>query len=419
MWLVLSMLLGGSAGWGDEPLYRRFREAPHGYFEREPTDRFTRLKAELEAGTLAWDTAGGEKAFLRALLARLGVPASSQMLVFSTTSLQLSRIQPTNPRALYFSDDIYVGYIPGGRLELAALDAELGVVFHIFDVPGGGGEPVRVERATRCMNCHAGDDTGHVPGLVVKSVVPGPSGGSLDAFRLGVSGHGVPWEDRFGGWYLTGVGSWTNHWGNTIGRMAEGVMARLATPPEERVPWGRYLAGTSGLLAQALHEHQVGFVNRAVGAAYRARAFLHEAGGEERLTEAHQRELDVQAEELVRYMVFADEVPWPAGRVVVDEAFREEFLAVRRVVDGHSLRDLDLGTRLMANRCSYMIYTPVFAGLPPVVKDRVFRRLDAVLADGSGGVLEGAARMTEAERGRIRRVLSGTLEGLPAGWGGK
>ena len=31
------------------------------------------------------------------------------MLVFSTTSLQLSLISPSNPRALYFGEDMYLG----------------------------------------------------------------------------------------------------------------------------------------------------------------------------------------------------------------------------------------------------------------------------------------------------------------------
>ena len=56
--------------------------------------------------------------FLAGLLAKLDVPVSSQMLVFSTTSLQLRPIRQDNPRALYFNDDIHIGYIPGGKIEV-------------------------------------------------------------------------------------------------------------------------------------------------------------------------------------------------------------------------------------------------------------------------------------------------------------
>lgn len=131
----------------------------------------------MESGELKLDRSG-EKAFLLSLLRQLEVPVSSQMLVFSTTSLQLRFISPENPRALYFNEDIYVGYIPGGRLEIVSIDPELGGIFYIFDIPRGDA-PAKVERSQRCMNCHAGEDTGFVPGLVVKSVAPGLTGAAL------------------------------------------------------------------------------------------------------------------------------------------------------------------------------------------------------------------------------------------------
>src|SRR5688572_8640746 len=166
-----------------------------------------------------------EKAFLNSFLKILNVPASSQLLVFSTTSLQLRFISPSNPRAIYFNEDIYVGYIPGGRIEVVALDPELGAIFYIFDIPGGQA-PIRYERSNRCMNCHATDDTGYVPGLVIKSVVPASNGASLDSFRRLQSGHGVPFADRFGGWHVTGKHGITNHWGNVIGRYVNGEIVR-------------------------------------------------------------------------------------------------------------------------------------------------------------------------------------------------
>lgn len=95
-----------------ETSYQDFEMPPHDYFKRTPTDRFTQMKAALESGQLKLDLSG-EKEFLASFLQAMDVPASSQMLVFSTTSLQLSLINPSNPRALYFSEDIYVGAYPG------------------------------------------------------------------------------------------------------------------------------------------------------------------------------------------------------------------------------------------------------------------------------------------------------------------
>src|ERR1041384_392816 len=171
--LVLGILTTGAAL--GQANYEAIDQPPHNYWKRPLKDRFTLLKDDLEAGRVPLDYSS-EKAFLISVLRAFRIPASSQMLVFSTTSLQLRFISPSNPRALFFNEDVYLGYIPGARMEIVSLDPEVGGIFYIFDIPRAG-EPIRVERSDRCMNCHAGDDTGHVPGLVIKSVVPGPTGG--------------------------------------------------------------------------------------------------------------------------------------------------------------------------------------------------------------------------------------------------
>src|SRR5688572_26232102 len=265
-------------------------QPPHNYRQRAPQDRFTRLKAALESGEIALER-GNEKAFVVSLLKALDVPATSQMLVFSTTSLQLSLISPANPRALYFNEDIYLGYVPRGRIEIVSLDPELGGIFYICDIPNET-RSFRAERSERCMNCHASDDTREVPGLVVKSVIPGPGGGSLTAYRLGETGHGIPFAERFGGWHVTGRHGITNHWGNFTGRLAAGELTTISNPPGARFDFEKYPALTSDILAHLLHEHQAGFVNRVVEASYRARTALHASNG--KLTPAQATELDEQ-----------------------------------------------------------------------------------------------------------------------------
>ena len=196
-WLLAALCLVPAAT--AEPVtFQDFDQPPHRYFERAPRDAFSKLKDDLEKGRLNLDMSS-ERAFLTSLLQVLKIPVASQMLVFSTTSLQLSFINPSNPRALYFNDDIYLGYIPGGRIEIVSTDPELGGIYYIFDIPRPGGS-IRVERSNRCMNCHANEDTLKVPGLAVKSVAPNPGGGSLDTFHPGQSGHSLPLAERFGGW---------------------------------------------------------------------------------------------------------------------------------------------------------------------------------------------------------------------------
>jgi len=389
------------------PTYRDINGPPHHYRTRTPRDRFTLALETIEKDPRL--DRSSEKAFLLSFLRILDVPVSSQTLVFSTTSLQLSLISPSNPRAIYFNEDIYIGYVPGGRIEVLALDPELGAIFYIFDIPRGQ-SPIRYERSNRCMNCHSADDTGYVPGLVIKSVAPAPTGGSLDSFRQQQSGHSVPFADRFGGWHVTGRHTITNHWGNSIGRYVNGEVTRVPNAPGTKFSWTKYPVETSDILSHLLHEHQAGFVNRVVEASYRARTALYLSP--EKLTAAQEAELNEQARIVVRYLLFADEVPLPVGGVEADRAYRKDFLANRRATpDGLSLKDLDLSTHLFRHRCSYMIYSPVFEGLPAVMKRRIYAQLGSALSnENHGGEF---AYLPTAEKESIRRILAATLKDWP------
>ena len=391
------------------PAWADLERPEHNYWERPLDDRFTRIIAELEAGKRTLDYRS-ELSFLRTLLSALEIPESSQVMSFSTTSLQLRLISPRNPRAIYFNEDIYIGYIPGGRIEVVAMHPELGGVFHIFDIPRRG-ERVKVERATRCMNCHADEDTMDVPSLLVKSVIPGPNSGSLKAFRIGQSGHGIPFSERFGGWHVTGAGN-MKHQGNATGRYVKGKIVKTPNPIGQKFSWARYPVRTSDILPHLLLEHQTGFAQRVSRAAYKARAYLADDAGN--LTAEHARDLNEEAETVTRYLLFVDEAPLPAGGVAGDAAFKAAFRANRRVtVDGLSLRDLDLHTRLFRHRCSYMIYSAVFRGLPTEMKRRIYVRLEAVLS--AEQPVPGYESLPLAERMTIRRILRETLDDYPRG----
>lgn len=383
-------------------------DAPHDYRNRELRDPFTRLKADFESGRLELDR-GSEIAFLSSLLKALNIPASSQMLVFSTTSLQLSLITPSNPRALYFNEELYVGYIPGGRIEIISVDPALGAIFYIFDIPRTG-DDISIERSGRCMNCHSRSETGYVPGLVIKSVVPGPNGGTLDAFRLNDTGHHIPMEQRFGGWYLTGGHGLRDHWANTIGRLSPEGMSKRPIDPASTFDAGKYISGESELLPQLLHEHQAGFVNRVVGATYRARAELHAAGGA--LRDGAREALAAEARHLVRYLLFTDEAPLPPN-AVWSSAFQEDFRAnARKASDGTSLKDFQLRERLFQYRCSYMIYSGLFLGMPEPLKNAVFRELGSGLSPASAAY----PHLGAEEKAAIRRILRETLPAETAAW---
>ena len=103
-------------------------------YSKEPaTGPVAELIRKIEAGkvTLAWDAKLG---WLPSFQKALGVDPSSQTLVFSKTSLQREHIHPGNPRAVFFNDDVYLGYIPGSPLvEVSEVDPRLGGVFYVVE----------------------------------------------------------------------------------------------------------------------------------------------------------------------------------------------------------------------------------------------------------------------------------------------
>src|SRR5690348_3621927 len=89
-----------------------FEQTPISYSTAKPHNAISTLEAKLALGVVRLE--GDERQVVRGLLAALGIPETSQMLVFSKTSFQKDRINPAHPRAVYFSDEVYLGWCPGG-----------------------------------------------------------------------------------------------------------------------------------------------------------------------------------------------------------------------------------------------------------------------------------------------------------------
>ena len=77
------------------------------------------LDAKLRAGTakLEYQERGG---YLKPVLDALGIPVESQLFVQSRTSFQAKIISPENPRSIFFNDQVAVGWMTKGIIELAA-----------------------------------------------------------------------------------------------------------------------------------------------------------------------------------------------------------------------------------------------------------------------------------------------------------
>lgn len=388
-----------------------FREPPHSYFEHKPKDRLAQLHLKLAAGEATIDTSD-DRAFLVSMLRALEVPESSQILVFSATSLQSEIINPRNPRALYFNDDTYVGWVPGGRLEVAAIDPEMGAMFYVYEkvIPGRVPTP---ERSTRCFACHAGTATNYVPGLIAESVLVSMAGSSLQTFRHDVQGHQIPLEKRFGGWLLTGKHNLTKHEANVAGQSSAGKITRFDAGPGKFSDLSLHLRPTSDILPHLVHEHQMGFENRLFQASYLLRHRLDEGKGQ--LNAEAEQEINGLVADLARYILFANEAALPLRGIEGDPDFIREFQQNQiKTSSGQSLKEFDLRTRTFKYRCTFMLYTDSWREAPKLLKDKVYYEMAQGLKEA--GSPKDLSHLPVPERLAIRSILKETLPDLPSWW---
>lgn len=365
--------------------------------------------------------------YLDAVLKALDIPVSSQVLVFSKTSFQAPRISPRMARALYFSDDVYVGWVPGGDvLEFAAHDPRQGVVFYTMDQESG--PKPRIDRRDECLQCHASGGTLGVPGVVVRSVFVERSG--MPLFQAGgfVTDHRSPLSQRWGGWYVTGTHGSQQHMGNVFAEdrdhpdQLDREKGANVTDLKGRIDTGNYLGAGSDIVALMVLEHQTRMTNLITRVGYETRMALHEQQAinkslgepEDKLSDSARRRIDNAAEALLKYLLFADEALLDSP-VRGASTFAKDFEARGpRDRRGRGLRDLDLKSRMFRYPCSYLIYSPAFDSLPAPARDRIYRRLWEVLTGADKTPL--FARLTPADRSAIYEILSETKRGLPDYW---
>ncbi|MCA8983755.1 MAG: hypothetical protein KDA76_08335 [Planctomycetaceae bacterium] len=377
--LTIVVLLCGSTGpvSGAPPL--DFESPPISYSEAKPENVITELQSRLDQGELIlpYEERTG---YLRGVLKHLDVPESSQMLTFLKSSLQRPLIQPDNARALYFGDDCYVGYVPGGKIELIVPDEKLGMVFYTLDQ---NPESPRFERqVASCMTCHASSRTKSIPGLQVRSMLTDPDGQpvlSAGSFR---TDHSTPFEKRWGGWFVSGTHGEARHRGNF--QLPDGK--RPQQPPENvgglnvtdlshLTDLSKHLTPHSDLVALMVLEHQIDAHNLMVRTNYAWQIDVHQQ--REGAAEARWKE---EADQLVRHLLYADEfrIEYP---VAGTSSFARDFAMQGPDDAGRVLRQLNLRDRLFELPVSYTVRSRLFTALPFEVRNYVMSQIEHELLE--------------------------------------
>lgn len=345
-------------------------------------NEIARLQSRLDRGEvrLAWHAPRG---YLDSLLKALNIDPSSQLLVYSKTSLQFRLIRAATPRAIYFNDDTYVAWVQGTDfLEIATMDSERGAVF--YTLPNHRDDaPIMQRETNRCLSCH---DTfsmtgGGVPRFLFLSAPVDAEGILLPREYSIDTDDETPLEKRWGGWYVSGeVGH--AHRGNAL--------LKFDTTP--------YLTDRSDVVALLVLEHQLHIKNLITRLNFKTRSL----GASPRTERSLQRLRD----QLLEAMLFSQAATLPAP-VRGNAGFEASFTGRGpRDPAGRSLRDFDLQTRLFRYPLSYVIYSEGFDALPQETRQYLYARLDAVLRgeDTSGKF----AHLAEADRKAIGEILVAT-----------
>ena len=367
-----------------------FQHPPINYREAEVFDPISKLAAKLESGEieLRHEESFG---YLRSLLKALDVSISSQTLVFSKTSLQLQRISPRTPRALYFSDDVYIGFCQDGDvLELAATGPQQGATFYTMSQQKQE-QPAFIRDRGNCLACHATGRTQNVPGYLMRSVFPDKRGQPRYGRGTHLTDSTSPFKERWGGWYVTGTHGNMRHMGNSTCNDDTTAFDRETgancNALDRFIETDQFLSPHSDIVALMVLQHQSQMHNAIAAANYETRQAVHQAKqmnellerAPDHLSETARRRINTAAERVLQHLLMCDEFKL-TDRIIGSSQFTVYFEKIgKRDQRGRSLRDFDLQTRLFRYPCSYLIHSDAFDGLPTLVRTKILQKLVAVL----------------------------------------
>jgi hypothetical protein len=379
-------------------------------------DPVTKLAQRIQSGTTSLTLAPVAGA-LPALLRELKIPVSSQVLVFSKTSLQHQYITPRTPRAIYFNDDTYVGFVPDGPLlEVSTVDPDIGAVFYTVGHRTGA-RPILVTDE-RCLQCHQIPATFGIAGHMMRSTFVRSDGSLASGEPSYLTDDASPIEERWGGWFVSGTIGGAMHMGNAPLPQSEHAATfdrargTAITDVARLFAFDRYLSPHSDVVALMVLGHQTRLHNLIARLHHLARTAApasepvelkpgpaYGAGGTNPA-------VATAIDDLVRYLLFADEAPLK-GPVAGSSTFAADFEKLGpKDGRGRSLRQFDLQTRMFRYPCSYLIYSDAFLALPADIKSVIYARLGAILKGRDGDAAFG--RLSSADRAAILEILTAT-----------
>lgn len=413
--MVATIVLAVAPIMAQEP----YDEEPINYSDKSVDNPIARVQEQLDKGDLSLDY-DEEHGFLKSVLKALEISPESQVLVYSKSSFQLQQISPRRPRALYFNDDSYVGWVQRGDvLEIMTTDPIRGEVFYTLEQQTEE-KPKFIRDQGQCTVCHASSRTQRVPGGLVRSMFVMSSG--MPHYGSGTfnTDQTSPLSERWGGWYVTGTHGDMRHMGNVYStdRYKPEQLDREAganvTDLGELFAVEKYVTPHSDIVALMVLEHQLQMQNYLTLASHESRRSAHHdqvmnealERPADYVSETTERRVQSAAEKVVRHMLMVDEAPL-TDAIAGTSRFTEKFQA-KGIKDskGRSLRDLDLKTRLFKYPCSYLIYSKTFDQLPFNMQATIAQRLREVLAgeDTSGDF----DHLSSADRQAISEIIAET-----------
>ena len=277
---LCSALFTGSAQAQTPLLYER--EFPSiGYASSAAEDAVAKLQQRLNSGDVVLEFKQG-RGYLDSVLQALELDSSSQLLVFSKTSLQISLISPATPRAIYFNDEVYIAWVQGSQaLEIASMDPNLGPVFYTLNQQETG-RPVFARQMHQCVRCHDSFSLtgGGTPRFMMSSGYTGQQGQLVSHESHIMTTSRTPLKNRWGGWFVTGSHGDQLHLGNVLVESAADLQAENLAKTgnilnvSSLTDTEPYITPYSDIVALLLIEHQIEVQNLITRVNYYAREAL-------------------------------------------------------------------------------------------------------------------------------------------------